>query len=80
MLEESYGRRWLPRRSVITKVTHGRYVVRSKKPATSRRTPSGGAPTTAHTPEEASEPRIDVTHVTDLLLGTWAETRREAAR
>ena len=52
--------------------------VRSKKPATSRRTPAGGAPTAAHTPEEASEPRIDVAAVTDLLLGTWADTRREA--
>ncbi len=52
--------------------------VRSKKPATSKRTPAGGAPTAAHTPAEASEPRIDVAAVTDLLLGTWAETRREA--
>ena len=52
--------------------------VRSPKPATSRRTPAGGAPTAAHTPEEASEARIDVAGVTDLLLGTWADTRREA--
>lgn len=52
--------------------------VRSRKPATSKRTPAGGAPTAAHTPEEASEPRIDVAAVTDLLLGTWADTRREA--
>jgi acyl-CoA oxidase len=52
--------------------------VRPKKPATDKRTPAGGAPTAAHTPEEASEPRIDVAHVTDLLLGTWAGTRREA--
>ena len=52
--------------------------VRPKKPATSRRTPAGGAPTAPHTPEEASEPRIDVAHVTDMLLGTWADTRREA--
>src|SRR5690606_31817320 len=27
---------------------------------------------------EASEARIDVASVTDLLLGTWAQTRREA--
>ncbi|MCW3492815.1 acyl-CoA dehydrogenase [Microbacterium sp. SSM24] len=52
--------------------------VRSPKPATSKRTPAGGAPTAAHTPEEASEPRIDVDAVTDLLLGTWGDTRREA--
>lgn len=52
--------------------------VRSRKPATSKRTPAGGAPTAPHTPEEASEPRIDIAAVTDLLLGTWAETRREA--
>lgn len=52
--------------------------VRSQKPATSKRTPAGGAPTAPHTAEEASESRIDVEAVTDLLLGTWAETRREA--
>lgn len=52
--------------------------VRPKKPATSKRTPAGGAPTAAHTAAEASEPRIDIAHVTDLLLGTWADTRREA--
>lgn len=52
--------------------------VRSRKPATSKRTPAGGAPTAPHTAEEASEPRIDVAAVTDLLLGTWAQTRREA--
>ncbi|MBU4464622.1 MAG: acyl-CoA dehydrogenase family protein [Actinobacteria bacterium] len=52
--------------------------VRSKKPATSRRTPSGGAPTAPHTAAEASDARIDVADVTDRLLGTWAETRREA--
>ena len=50
--------------------------VRTKKPATSRRTPAGGAPTAPHTPEEASDPRIDVAHVTDMLLGTWGDTRR----
>ncbi len=48
------------------------------RPATSRRTPAGGAPTAAHTADEAHEPRIDVDAVTDLLLGTWGETRREA--
>ena len=52
--------------------------VRTKKPATSKRTPAGGAPTAPHTAAEASEPRIDVAAVTDLLLGTWGETRREA--
>lgn len=52
--------------------------VRSHKPSTSRRTPAGGAPTAPHSAEEASEPRIDVSGVTDLLLGTWAETRRAA--
>jgi acyl-CoA oxidase len=53
-------------------------VIRSRKPATSTRTPAGGAPTAAHTAAEASEPRIDITAVTDMLLGTWADTRREA--
>ncbi|GAA1954213.1 acyl-CoA dehydrogenase [Microbacterium deminutum] len=52
--------------------------VRSKKPATSRHTPAGGAPTAAHTAAEASDPRIDIAAVTELLLGTWADTRREA--
>ncbi|MCR2764899.1 acyl-CoA dehydrogenase family protein [Microbacterium sp. zg.B48] len=52
--------------------------VRSRKPATNMRTPAGGAPTAAHTAAEASEARIDVAQVTDMLLGTWAETRREA--
>ncbi len=52
--------------------------VRSKKPAVHKRTPAGGAPTAPHTAAEASEPRIDVAAVTDLLLGTWAHTRREA--
>lgn len=52
--------------------------VRSKKPATNKRTPAGGAPTAAHTADEAHEPRIDVPAVTDALLGTWAETRRTA--
>ncbi|WP_426323144.1 acyl-CoA dehydrogenase [Microbacterium sp. E-13] len=52
--------------------------VRTKKPALHKRTPAGGAPTAPHTAAEASEPRIDVAAVTDLLLGTWAETRREA--
>ena len=52
--------------------------VRSKKPATSKRTPAGGAPTAPHSAAEASEARIDVDKVTDMLLGTWADTRREA--
>lgn len=52
--------------------------VRSTKPATSKRTPAGGAPTAPHTAAEASESRIDIAEVTDLLLGTWADTRREA--
>ncbi|WP_127818434.1 acyl-CoA dehydrogenase family protein [Microbacterium sp. CPCC 204701] len=52
--------------------------VRTKKPAVHKRTPAGGAPTVPHTAEEASEPRIDVAAVTDLLLGTWGETRRAA--
>ncbi|TDN90853.1 acyl-CoA dehydrogenase [Microbacterium sp. BK668] len=52
--------------------------VRPKKPATSKRTPAGGAPTAPHTAAEASEPRIDIARVTDLILGTWAATRREA--
>lgn len=52
--------------------------VRTKKPAVHKSTPAGGAPTAPHTAAEASEPRIDVAAVTDLLLGTWGETRREA--
>ncbi|MGZ0712056.1 acyl-CoA dehydrogenase family protein (plasmid) [Coraliomargarita sp. W4R53] len=52
--------------------------VRSSTPANSKRTPAGGAPTAAHSAAEASEPRIDIDAVTDLLLGTWADTRREA--
>jgi len=52
--------------------------VRSKKPAVHKHTPAGGAPTAPHTAAEASEPRIHIDAVTDLLLGTWAETRREA--
>jgi len=52
--------------------------VRPTKPATSKRTPAGGAPTAAHTAEEAHEHRIDIAAVTELLLGTWAETRHEA--
>src|SRR6187402_1304851 len=50
--------------------------VRSKKPA--KRTPAGGAPTAPHSAAEASDARIDVDKVTDMLLGTWADTRREA--
>ncbi len=52
--------------------------VRPKKPATNKRTPAGGAPTAAHSADEAHEPRIDVDAVTEALLGTWADTRREA--
>lgn len=52
--------------------------VRSTAPSFSRRTPAGGAPTAAHSAAEASEPRIDLSAVTDMLLGTWAHTRREA--
>ena len=52
--------------------------IHPKRPATSKRTPSGGAPAAPHTAEEAHEPRIDIDAVTDLLLGTWGETRREA--
>ncbi|MCG7417158.1 MULTISPECIES: acyl-CoA dehydrogenase family protein [Microbacterium] len=52
--------------------------VRPTTPATSTRTPVGGAPTAAHSAAEAAENRIDIERVTDLLLGTWAETRREA--
>ncbi|MEJ1154396.1 acyl-CoA dehydrogenase [Microbacterium marmarense] len=52
--------------------------VRSSTPAKSKRTPAGGAPTAAHSAAEASEPRIEIDAVTDLLLGTWADTRREA--
>ena len=52
--------------------------VRSTIPSFSRRTPAGGAPTAAHSAAEASEPRIDLSAVTDMLLGTWAHTRREA--
>jgi len=52
--------------------------VRPTKPATNKRTPAGGAPTAAHTAEEAHEPRIDVAAVEQALLGTWADTRRSA--
>ena len=52
--------------------------VRPTTPATSTRTPVGGAPTAAHSAAEAAESRIDIERVTDLLLGTWADTRREA--
>ncbi|MFS0792653.1 acyl-CoA dehydrogenase [Microbacterium sp. 1P10AE] len=52
--------------------------VRPTTPATSTRTPVGGAPTAAHSAAEAAENRIDIERVTDLLLGTWADTRREA--
>ena len=58
-------------------------VVRPHTPATSKHTPAGGAPTAPHSAAEAqaveaSEPRIDLVTVNDLLLGTWGDTRREA--
>jgi acyl-CoA oxidase len=53
-------------------------VVRPRKPATSTRTPAGGAPKAPHSAHEAHEPRIDIAAVNDLLLGTWASTRRQA--
>jgi len=52
--------------------------VRPTTPATSTRTPVGGAPTAAHTAAEAAEARIDIERTTNLLLGTWGDTRREA--
>ncbi|WP_409047845.1 acyl-CoA dehydrogenase [Microbacterium sp. HA-8] len=52
--------------------------VRPNKPATARRTPAGGARTAPNSAAEAAEARIDVDQVTDMLLGTWADTRREA--
>ncbi len=56
--------------------------VRPATPAHDAKTPSGGAPTAAHTPDEArsvhsDEPRIDLGVVTDLLLGRWGATRKE---
>ena len=84
LLEESY------RRIDSHSLSKGAVVVdavRMKKPAAHKRTPAGGAPTAPHTADEAQaraaaahtdEPRIHVPQVTDLLLGTWAETRREA--
>ncbi|MFT4305387.1 MAG: acyl-CoA dehydrogenase [Microbacterium sp.] len=44
-------------------------LIRSKKPASAR----PGVPTA-----RAAAPRIDVDAVTDMLLGTWGHTRREA--
>src|SRR3546814_7265633 len=52
--------------------------VRPTTPAEEHRTPAGGAPTAAHSAAEASEAQIDVAAVTDMLLGTWADTRRTA--
>lgn len=52
--------------------------VRPTTPSTETRTPAGGAPTAAHTAAEASEARIDVERVTDMLLGTWGHIRRAA--
>ncbi|ALJ22262.1 acyl-CoA dehydrogenase family protein [Microbacterium sp. No. 7] len=45
--------------------------IRPKKPATAERPPVADA-------AEATEPRLDTASVTDMLLGTWAETRRYA--
>lgn len=53
-------------------------VVRSRKPSSDKRTPAGGAKPAPTSAAEASDPRIDVESVTDLLLGTWADTRRVA--
>ncbi|WEG09140.1 acyl-CoA dehydrogenase [Microbacterium horticulturae] len=58
-------------------------VVRTKKPSVHKRHPGGGAPTAPHSAAEAqradaTEPRIDIAAVTDLLLGTWADARRES--
>jgi acyl-CoA oxidase len=52
--------------------------VRSRKPSSDKRTPAGGARPAAGSAAEASDPRIDIERVTDLLLGTWADTRRVA--
>jgi len=52
--------------------------VRSPKPSRDKRTPAGGAAPAAASAAEASDPRIDIAEVTDLLLGTWADTRRTA--
>lgn len=52
--------------------------VRSPKPSSDKRTPAGGAAHAPNSAAEASDPRIDIEHVTDLLLGTWADTRRVA--
>ncbi|MEV8135451.1 acyl-CoA dehydrogenase family protein [Microbacterium aurantiacum] len=51
--------------------------VRTSRPATNRRTPAGGAPRAPHSAAEAAEARIDIAAVENLLLGTWADTRRE---
>ena len=52
--------------------------VRSRKPSSDKRTPAGGAKPAPTSAVEASDPRIDIEQVTDLLLGTWADTRRVA--
>ncbi|GAA0489870.1 acyl-CoA dehydrogenase [Microbacterium aurantiacum] len=51
--------------------------VRTSRPATNRRTPAGGAPRAPHSAAEAAEARIDIAAVENMLLGTWADTRRE---
>ncbi|MFG6402267.1 acyl-CoA dehydrogenase [Microbacterium sp. P04] len=52
--------------------------VRPETPAAEKSTPAGGAPTAARTAAEASESRMDVDAVTDLLLGSWGHVRRQA--
>lgn len=52
--------------------------VRPTTPAHDKRTPAGGAPKAAHSAAEAAESRIDIPAVTDMLLGTWGDIRRQA--
>ena len=52
--------------------------VRSRKPLSDKRTPAGGAAHAPNSAAEASDPRIDIEQVTDLLLGAWGDTRRVA--
>ena len=64
--------------SIPRKVMHmADAAVRTSRPATNRRTPAGGAPRAPHSAAEAAEARIDIAAVENLLLGTWADTRRE---
>ncbi|MDX2377477.1 acyl-CoA dehydrogenase family protein [Microbacterium sp. LRZ72] len=55
-----------------------RSTVRPDTPATETRTPEGGAARAPHSAAEVQESRLDVERVTDMLLGTWADTRRRA--